>query len=257
MAAITITGLSKIFGGLRAVDGIDLHIGSGEILGLIGPNGAGKTTFVNLLTGDLRPSSGKVEFNGRDITDWPPHRRCAVGVARTFQVPRPFADLTIRENVMIGGLFGSTSRHTSLSDAREQAEEILESLGMAQLGDRASSSLSTAGLKRLEIARCLAVNPKLLMLDEPLGGLNPTEANEAQELIRRINQRGVTILFIEHIIPAVMSLSHRVVVLANGRKLAEGLPSEIQENLEVQRAYLGDVHGAVDRFATRRRKVPA
>ena len=250
---LRVSGLSRHFGGLRAVDKVDLEIGKGDIVGLIGPNGAGKTTFVDVLTGSQMPTEGRIEYRGTDITRLSAHERSRMGLARTFQVPRPFFDLTIRENVMVGALFGRGERRVGRSDAMRMADHALERAGLGGTGDNATGSLTTAGLKRLEVARCLAAEPDLLFLDEPLGGLNPTEVNDALGLIRSLNQAGMTILFIEHIVPAVMSLSHRVVVLASGRKLAEGTPAEIVAHGEVQRAYLGDVKAAVARSATRRR----
>jgi branched-chain amino acid transport system ATP-binding protein len=250
---LRVSGLTRLFGGLRAVDGVDLELRQGEIVGLIGPNGAGKTTFVDLLTGGQLPSAGRIEFRGTDITRLGAHERSRMGLARTFQVPRPFIDLTIRENVMVGALFGRADRRVGRVEALRMAERALDRAGLAGMGEASPLELTTAGLKRLEVARCLAAEPDLLFLDEPLGGLNPTEVKDALGLIRTLNEAGMAILFIEHIVPAVMSLSHRVVVLASGRKLAEGTPAEIVAHGEVQRAYLGDVKAAVARSAARRR----
>jgi branched-chain amino acid transport system ATP-binding protein len=240
---LQVSGLTKRFGGLSAVDGVDLEIGPGEIIGLIGPNGAGKTTFVNLLTGELLPSSGSIRYRGKDVTTSPPHSRCAMGIVRTFQVPEPFVDLTVRENVMIGRLFGSAPAR-SIYDAGVRADEILSSVGLRTVRDHATATLTTAALKRLEIARALAAEPSVLLLDEPLGGLNTTEARAALDLVRGVRAKGISIIFIEHIVPAVMAVSDRVVVLANGRKLAEGTPGSILNNEEVKRSYLGNVQAA-------------
>jgi branched-chain amino acid transport system ATP-binding protein len=250
---LAVAGLAKHFGGLRAVDGVDLAVRQGEIVGLIGPNGAGKTTFVDLLTGGEPPTGGRITYRGTDITSLSAHERSRMGLARTFQVPRPFGDLTIRENVLVGALFGRGERRAGRLEALDLANRCLERAGLSAVGDQRTGSLSTAGLKRLEVARRLATEPELLFLDEPLGGLNPTEVKDALGLIRSLNDSGITIVFIEHIIPAVMTLCHRVVVLASGRKLADGDPSEIVANPEVQRAYLGDVKAAVKRFGAKRR----
>jgi branched-chain amino acid transport system ATP-binding protein len=248
VALLETRGLTKRFGGLTAVDNVDFEAREGEIVGLIGPNGAGKTTFVDLLTGVQAPTAGRILFRGQDVTGRASHERSRLGLARTFQVPRPFGGVSIRENVMLGALFGRTGRDVGMSDAKALADRALERVGLGDQGDRATGSLTTAGRKRLEIARCLSADPSLLFLDEPLGGLNPTEFKEALTLIRELNTAGVTIVFIEHIMPAVMSVCRRVFVLADGRKLAEGTPQEIQASDEVQRAYLGDVKGAVSRY---------
>jgi branched-chain amino acid transport system ATP-binding protein len=254
---LAVAGLAKHFGGLRAVDGVDLSVRQGEIVGLIGPNGAGKTTFVDLLTGGEPPTGGRIIYRGIEITSLSAHERSRMGLARTFQVPRPFGDLTIRENVLVGALFGRSERRGGRHAALDLANRCLERAGLCAVADQRTGSLSTAGLKRLEVARCLATEPDLLFLDEPLAGLNPTEVNDALGLIRALNNSGITIVFIEHIIPAVMSLCHRIVVLASGRKLAEGDPIEIIANPEVQRAYLGDVKAAVQRFGAKRRSATA
>ncbi|MCC7272204.1 MAG: ABC transporter ATP-binding protein [Alphaproteobacteria bacterium] len=242
------TGLTKRFGGLLAVDGVDFEIARGEIVGLIGPNGAGKTTFVDLLTGVQMATSGSIRLGERDATRLSAHERSRLGLARTFQIPRPFQDMTILENVMVGALFGVGGRAVGMEAARRQATDALARAGLGGLADRRTDILTTSGRKRLEIARCLAAQPMLLFLDEPLGGLNATEVNEALDLIRTLRDGGVTIVFIEHIVPAVMSVSDRVFVLAGGRKLAEGKPAEILADGAVRRAYLGDVGGAVRRY---------
>lgn len=255
MTLLQCYGLRKMFGGLDAIDNVDLSLDKGEVLGLIGPNGAGKTTFVNLLTGEIAPTAGRILYRGDDISQLAPHHRSGLGIARTFQVPRPFTSLSIRENLMVGALFGRT-RHEDLKERSAVVDSVLKTTGLDRIADSSPITLSTAGLKRLEVARSLAAQPDLLFLDEPLGGLNPVEADEAILLIRDLKNRGVTIVFIEHIIKAVAAVSDRVMVLARGRKLAEGTPKDVLANEDVKRAYLGDVAGALqrnlDRTAARR-----
>jgi branched-chain amino acid transport system ATP-binding protein len=254
MPILRTRALVKRFGGLLAINEVDFEVNEGEIVGLIGPNGAGKTTFVNLLTGELTCTSGEIEYRGQSIKHLPAHHRSRLGMSRTFQIPQPFADLTIRENVMIGSLFGKAERDSySMANAAAHANRILLRVGLDKVGDRPTSWLTTAGLKRLEVARCLATDPSLLFLDEPLGGLNASETKDAIELIRELRNSGITIVFIEHIIPAVVAVSDRIVVLANGSKLASGAPQEVTSNPDVQRAYLGDIGGAIERYARARR----
>ena len=249
---LKVQGLTKRFGGLLAVDNVDLHIDRGEIVGLIGPNGAGKTTFVELLTGGPSGRGGHIEFDALDITKLSNHERCRLGLSRTFQVPQPFHGSTVIENVVVGALFGRAQRNLSIEQAKRKAEDVLQSVGLGNALTAATSSLTTAVLKRLELARCLATDPKLVFLDEPLGGLNPTEVNEAIAVIRKVRDSGVTIVFIEHIVPAVLALCDRVVVLANGRKLAEGRGEDVISNPAVQQAYLGDVLAVAERYGRKR-----
>ncbi|WP_353194234.1 ABC transporter ATP-binding protein [Pusillimonas noertemannii] len=253
MALLKVTGLTKRFGGLAAVSNVDLHIDQGEILGLIGPNGAGKSTMVELLTGGISPTSGKIEYNNRDITPLTNYARCHVGIARTFQIPQPFDSSTVVQNVAVGAMFGTKGRHMSIEQATRRARHILDDVGLSEFADKSPRALTTAGLKRMEMARCLATDAKLMFLDEPLGGLNATEVKDSLDLIRRIRGNGVTILFIEHVIPAVLSLCDRVVVLANGKKIAEGTGKQVTENPDVRKAYLGDLSGTAARFAHRRK----
>jgi len=250
-------GLSKHFGGLKAVQNVDFHVDPGEIVGLIGPNGAGKSTFVELLSGAILPTEGSIEYQGQDITRMMNHQRCSLGIARTFQIPRPFGGSTVLENVMVGALFGKGQRALTIAEARTKAQGILEEVGLSEFAGSLPGALTTAGLKRLELARCIATDAKLVLLDEPLGGLNSTEVKDALALIRKVRDTGVTILFIEHIIPAVLSLSDRIVVLANGQKLAEGSGDEVTKNPVVQQAYLGDLSTTTERFARRRKRAPA
>lgn len=252
MTLLSVSGVSKVFGGLRAVDDVSFDVAKGEIVGLIGPNGAGKTTLVDLLTGVQLPSSGRIVYDDTDISRLYSHQRSRLGLARTFQVPRPFFDMSVRENVLVGASFGRAGRNLDHGSAGRLADEALARVGLGGAGNQRTASLTTAGLKRLEVARCLAAEPRMLFLDEPLGGLNTSEVADALELIRELNRAGVTIVFIEHIVSAVIAVSHRIVVLANGRKLTEGEPQAVLADKGVRQAYLGNVEGAVGRFAGRR-----
>jgi branched-chain amino acid transport system ATP-binding protein len=232
------TGISKSFGGLLALDDVSFELREGEVLGLIGPNGAGKTTLFNVVNGVYKPDRGRVVFLGGDVTGWSPDRIVRAGLARTHQIVKPLQEMTVLENVMVGACFGR--ENLSLASARRVAREVLEEVA---LGDRAGArakELTIASKKRLEVARALASRPRLLLLDEVLAGLNPTEIEWMVKLIRGIVARGISILVIEHLMQAVMSLSDRIVVLNLGRKIAEGRPEEVAGNHEVIDAYLGD-----------------
>ena len=241
-------GITKRFGGLMALDGVDLSIERGEILGVIGPNGAGKTTFVNCITGMEKPTGGNIMFQGRDITGLPAHAIGRLGLARTFQVVKPFKQLTVRDNVAVGAMFGAGGRQRSAAEARDYAEQVLERVGLHERRERRAAELTIPDQKRLELAKALATDPQFLFLDEVMAGLNPVEVERAMALIRSINQDGVTIFVIEHVMKAIMGISHRLVVLHFGKKIAEGRPQEIVESPEVIRAYLGE------RFARRERE---
>jgi branched-chain amino acid transport system permease protein len=233
---LEIKGLTKSFGGLIAVRGVSLGIRRGEILGLIGPNGAGKTTLFNLISGFIAPDEGKVFFKGQDITGLsPPHRVCDRGILRTFQIVKPFGDLSVLENVVIGAFYNCTDRQ----EAWHRAEELLAFGGLSKYRNTPASSLTLADRKRLELVRALAGGPELLLLDEIMAGLNPKECQDAMQLVQEISRQGITILIIEHVMKVIMNLSHRIIVLNYGEKIAEGQPAEIAENAKVIAAYLG------------------
>ena len=241
--------ITKRFGGLAAVAGVDLTIHRGEILGMIGPNGAGKTTLVNCITGLDKPTSGQIFFHGEDITKRPSYAIGRLGIARTFQVVKPLKQLTVRDNVAIGAMFGARGAERTARQARERAEQVLTRVGLQHRMTHTASDLTIPDLKRLELAKALAMDPELLFLDEVMAGLNPTEIESAMELLRQINRDGVTLFVIEHVMKAIMGISDRLLVLHYGKKIAEGKPREIVESPEVIEAYLGE------RFARRARAV--
>ena len=237
-ALLDVSDLSKNFGGLRAVASVAFSLKRGEILGLIGPNGAGKSTVFNLINGVFPPSEGKVVFDGQDITGLPPYEVVRRGIARTHQIVKPLNDMTVRDNCTVGACFGR--ENLSLGQAREVADEVIEFLGLADRRDLLAAHLTIAGKKRLEVARALCARPMLLLLDEVLAGLNPFEVDQMIDIVRQIRDRGVSILIIEHLMQAIMSLSDRIVVLNFGEKLAEGRPQEVANDPVVVEAYLGD-----------------
>jgi branched-chain amino acid transport system ATP-binding protein len=241
-------GITKRFGGLLALDAVDLTIYQGEILGVLGPNGAGKTTFVNCITGLDKPTAGTVVFKGQDITRLPAHAIGRLGMARTFQVVKPFKQLTVRDNVAVGAMFGAGGRGRSAAEARDYAEQVLARVGLQDRSNQRAAELTIPDLKRLELAKALAMDPELLFLDEAMAGLTSVEVERAMELIQSINQSGVTIFVIEHVMKAIMGISHRLVALHFGKKIAEGSPQAIVESPEVIEAYLGE------RFAKRERE---
>lgn len=230
------SGLTKRFGGLTAVDNLNLYVEEGEAVGLIGPNGAGKTTAFNLISGAYKPTEGTVTFLGKDITPLPAPEVCKRGIGRTFQVVRPFGGLTVLENVMVGG-FAHTNK---TAESRKIAADVLRLVGMDHIANRKAKDLTLPQRKRLEIAKALATQPKLLLLDEVLAGLNPTEIEEAILLIRKIKSTGVSILMIEHVLQATMAICSRIYVLDYGKLIATGSPQEVTSNPDVIKAYLGD-----------------
>jgi branched-chain amino acid transport system ATP-binding protein len=227
--------ITKAFGSFRAVNAASVTLDQGDILGLIGPNGAGKSTFFNCLTGDLALTSGRVLFEGRDITASTPEARARLGLARTFQVPQTFTGMTVLENVMIGTFL----RHPRRADAEEKARAVLARVGMGRLADAPARTLGTPGRKRLEIARALATEPKVLLLDEAMAGLTQREVQLAIDLVRDIHRSGVTLVIVEHIMEVIMSLASRVMVFHQGREIARGNPRDVVRDPAVIAAYLG------------------
>ena len=239
---LSVEAVSRRFGGLLAVNAVSLAAPAGAITALIGPNGAGKTTLFAMISGFLTPSEGAIRYGGEAITSLPPHERARRGIARTFQIVQPFAGLTVRENIVVGAHL----RHRTRADAIAAAEDVAREVGLTAMLDRPANSLTIVGRKRLELARALAIAPKLLLLDEVLAGLNPTEVREIVPVIRALCDRGITILMIEHVMQAVMSLSEHVFVLAEGRIIAEGSPAAVAADGKVIEAYLG--HGAAGKL---------
>ena len=237
---LEVRGVTKNFGGLMAVKGVDLKMEQGEIVGLVGPNGAGKTTLLNIISGIYRPDSGVIKFNEEDITGLKPDQVCRKGIAKTFQLAQSFPALTATESVMVGAIFGNHKK-VSISEAVKEAVEILDFVGFpGEKNNYPIKNLNVVELKRAQLARALASRPKLLLLDEPTTGLNPREGAEAIELIKKLRQNGITILMIEHVMRVIMGVSDRIMVLDHGEKIAEGTPREVASNKRVIDSYLGE-----------------
>jgi len=232
-------GVTKYFGGLAAVSDVDFHVDQGEVVGLIGPNGAGKTTLFNLISAALVPKPGVIRFKGEKISGLKPYQICRMGVARTFQSVKVFANMPVLQNVLLGSLFG-TSTGMSSADAAREATELLEFVGLSAVRATPAKDLTLANQKRLEVARALATKPELLLLDELMAGLNPTEVAQGMELVTRIRDKGITIVMIEHVMKAIMSVCDRIMVLHHGEKIAEGTPEEIATSKTVIEVYLGE-----------------
>lgn len=238
MRMLEAKGLSKSFGGLTAVSQVDIHVDEGEILGLIGPNGAGKTTLFNLLSGAIQMDSGTVFFGREKISGMKPNQICRLGMGRTFQAAKNFGGMPLWQNVLMGALFGKKGR--AAAQASKITDDVLEFTGLNELRNKAVPDIPLAYQKRLEVARALATQPKLLLLDEMMAGLNPTEVSEAMELVTKIQKSGITIIMIEHVMRAIMNICDRIVVLHHGAKIAEGAPQEISASKTVIEVYLGE-----------------
>jgi branched-chain amino acid transport system ATP-binding protein len=228
--------VSKAFGAVQAADAVTLTVQAGLVLGVIGPNGAGKTTVFNLIGGDIRPDAGAIRFRGDDITRLPPHQRCRRGIGRSYQIPHPFGGMTVFENLLVAATFGGRLRERA---AYPVCLEVLESTGLAARANQLAGSLGLLDRKRLELARALSTRPELLLLDEIAGGLTEAESAQLVQLIRRIKSRGVTMIWIEHVVHALVAVADRLLVLNSGATLAEGEPATVMADPEVQRVFLG------------------
>jgi branched-chain amino acid transport system ATP-binding protein len=236
---LDVRGVTKRFGGFIALQQVDVHVNAGERLGLIGPNGSGKTTLINCISGALFNDEGTITFEGRDITRMPPHQRARLGVARSFQIPKPFRSMSVLENLRVPLEYAAWSRaeHRRITD---EAMDVLEQIGLKGRAHDNSAGLTQVDMRKLELARALAAKPRLLVSDEAMAGLSSSEVDEILEILLALNKRGVAVIMIEHIMRAVMRFSERIVVLDAGQKIAEGVPAEIVRNPHVERAYLGE-----------------
>lgn len=239
MPILEASGVTKYFGGLAAVSNVDLSVEKGEVYGLIGPNGAGKTTLFNLIAAAIEPKPGIIKFKGINITGKKPYQVCRLGLGMTFQTVKIFANMSVLENVLLGSFFGSP-KHVALSEAKKRSEELLEFVGLSEAASTAAKDLTLSSQKRLEVARAMAGNPDLLLLDEVMAGLTQTEVAEAMTLVNSIREQGITIVMIEHVMKAIMNLCDRILVLHHGEKIAEGTPEEVARNEQVVAVYLGE-----------------
>jgi branched-chain amino acid transport system ATP-binding protein len=236
MTLLALHGVSKSFGALKVTDDISFAVASGETLGILGPNGAGKTTLFNLISGDLRVDRGHIEYDGRDVTALKPHLRCRSGIGRSYQVPQPFGHMTVFENLLTAACFGGGQPER---EARRTAREVLEQTGLLPHADQLAGGLTLLNRKRLELARALATRPKLLLLDEIAGGLTEHEAKQLVDELKRIKAQGVTMVWIEHVVHALLAIADRLFVINFGQKLAEGEPRQVMDDPEVRRVYMG------------------
>ncbi len=234
---LDVRGVSKHFGGFTALDTVDFHVTKGERFGLIGPNGSGKTTMINCISGALANDAGEIFFNNEKLDGMKPHQRTRIGISRSFQIPKPFSSMTVLENLAIPLEYATGA---DPGEIRSRALEILTTIGLADSADVNSGSLTQIDMRKLELARAMAADPQLLISDEAMAGLSSAEVDDILEILFRLNERGITIIMIEHIMRAVMRFSERIVVLDAGKKIAEGTPEEIVDNPEVERAYLGE-----------------
>jgi branched-chain amino acid transport system ATP-binding protein len=237
IALLSVENVSKSFGALRVTDALSFEVRKGEALGVLGPNGAGKTTVFNLITGGLAPDAGAIRFNGQDIVRLSPHRRCRAGIGRSYQVALPFEGMTVFENLLVGAMFGAKKRPAS--EANDRCVDLLDRTGLLGKANRLAGSLTLLDRKRLELARALATDPELLLLDEIAGGLTEREAHDLINLINDIRSRGVTIVWIEHVVHALLAVASRLLVINFGAKLAEGDPREVMASAQVKRVYMG------------------
>jgi branched-chain amino acid transport system ATP-binding protein len=236
MPLLVLHQVCKSYGALKVTDGVSLSVEAGQTLGILGPNGAGKTTLFNLVSGDVRLDSGRIEYDGRDISALKPHQRCRAGIGRSYQVPQPFGHMTVFENLVTAAVFGAGLRER---DAWARAAEVLAQTGLKPHANRLAGGLTLLDRKRLELARALATNPRLLLLDEIAGGLTEHEARELVEELARIKAQGVTMVWIEHVVHALLAVADRLLVIHFGRTLAEGLPQQVMADPEVRRVYMG------------------
>jgi len=236
MALLALQGVSKSYGALKVTDAISLAVNKGEVLGILGPNGAGKTTLFNLISGDVRCDAGRVHYDGRDITGLKAHQRCRAGIGRSYQVPQPFAHMTVFENLVTAACFGGGQAE---HEAWETAHQVLQQTGLMAHANKLAGGLTLLNRKRLELARALATKPKLLLLDEIAGGLTEHEAKQLVDELKRIKGQGVTMIWIEHVVHALLAIADRLFVINFGQKLAEGEPRAVMEHAEVRRVYMG------------------